>query len=199
VQVDRGFFTNVKELHTEGDVQADFSDLRKLHILTDKLLRLAHILRLNIRLGCQLKHGISGLRTSSSPALSTSFDETQARLDQYTYGQETSLTRIETLIARSAGIGQLVSIRLNLNYDVAEICSRAGPRYSRFPIKRSEQANKPGDAKIDRTEHQRKRTDETTHGTVYKGHSVYDDNRINLCDISARDLFSSKWLIEIYS
>ncbi|KAF1927264.1 uncharacterized protein M421DRAFT_65877 [Didymella exigua CBS 183.55] len=38
--VDRGFFTYVKELHTEGDVQADFSDLRKLHILTDKLLRL---------------------------------------------------------------------------------------------------------------------------------------------------------------
>ncbi|KAJ6198326.1 hypothetical protein J3E72DRAFT_318348, partial [Bipolaris maydis] len=59
--VDRGFFTNVKELHDEGDVQADFSDLRKLHILTDKLLRLAHILKMNIRLGRQLKGGISDL------------------------------------------------------------------------------------------------------------------------------------------
>ncbi|EMD91849.1 hypothetical protein COCHEDRAFT_1154873 [Bipolaris maydis C5] len=57
--VDRGFFTNVKELHDEGDVQADFSDLRKLHILTDKLLRLAHILKMNIRLGRQLKDASS--------------------------------------------------------------------------------------------------------------------------------------------
>ncbi|RII16556.1 hypothetical protein CUC08_Gglean002994 [Alternaria sp. MG1] len=106
--VDRGFFTNVKELHTEGDVQADFSDLRKLHILTDKLLRLAHILKLNIRLGCQLRSGIIDLKKISSPALQISFSEMQGRLDRYVYGQETSLARMETLITRSAGISQLV-------------------------------------------------------------------------------------------
>ena len=78
------------------------------------------MLRLNIRLGCQLKHGISELRTSSSPALSISFDGMQARLDQYMYGQETSLARIETLVARSAGIGQLVSIPPHPDYDFAE-------------------------------------------------------------------------------
>ncbi|KAJ6272007.1 hypothetical protein PSV08DRAFT_408869 [Bipolaris maydis] len=106
--VDRGFFTNVKELHDEGDVQADFSDLRKLHILTDKLLRLAHILKMNIRLGRQLKGGISDLKTMSSPSLQIGLGEMQARLDGYVYGQEMSLARIETLIARSGGIGQLV-------------------------------------------------------------------------------------------
>jgi hypothetical protein len=101
-------------------VQADFSDLRKLHILTDKLLRLAHMLKLNIRLGCQLRSGMLGLKTISSPALQISFDEMQARLDRYVYGQETSLARIETLIARSAGIGQLVSTCPHYDYDVAE-------------------------------------------------------------------------------
>ncbi|RYO26177.1 hypothetical protein AA0111_g8172 [Alternaria arborescens] len=106
--VDRGFFTNVKELHTEGDVQADFSDLRKLHILSDKLLRLAHILKLNIRLGCQLRSGVLDLKMISSPTLQTSFNEMQGILDKYVYEQETNLARIETLIARSAGIGQLV-------------------------------------------------------------------------------------------
>jgi hypothetical protein len=102
-------------------MQADFSDLRKLHILTDKLLRLAHILKLNIRLGCQLRSGMSGLKTMLSTALQISFDEMQARLDQYVYGQETSLARIETLIARSAGIGQLVSTSPHFDYDVAEV------------------------------------------------------------------------------
>ena len=104
-------------------MQADFLDLKKLHILTDKLLRLAHILRLNIRLGYHLTSGVSDLRAAASPALSTSFDEMQARLGRYVYGQETSLARIETLIARSAGIGQLVSADSHSGYDIAEYIS----------------------------------------------------------------------------
>jgi hypothetical protein len=148
-------------------VQADFSDLRKLHILTDKLLRLAHILKLNIRLGCQLRSGVLDLKMISSPALQISFNEMQGRLDRYVYEQETSLARIETLIARSAGIGQLVSACLHLNYDIAEL-PHTGSRYTRFQIERSEQAYQPRDAAIDRTGHQRERPDETPHRTVYK-------------------------------
>jgi hypothetical protein len=64
---------------------------------------------------------MSGLKTFSSPALQISFDEMQARLDRYVYGQETSLARIETLIARSAGIGQLVRTYPHFDQDIAEI------------------------------------------------------------------------------
>ena len=120
-------------------MQADFSDLRKLHILTDKLLRLAHILKLNIRLGCQLKSGILDLKIFSSPDLQISSNEMHGRLDRYVYGQETSLARIETLIARSAGIGQLVSTFRYFDYDIAEF-PRTGWRYTGLQIERSEQA-----------------------------------------------------------
>ena len=102
-------------------MQADFSDLRKLHILTDKLLRLAHILKMNIRLGCHLRGRMLDLKNISSRGLQVSFDQLQADLDRFVYGQETSLARIETLAARSAGIGQLVSISLQLGYNNAEV------------------------------------------------------------------------------
>lgn len=105
---DKGFFTNIKGPQLEGDVVADFSDLRKLHILTDKLRRLVHILKLNIRIGCQLKREMSRINTASLPALHTSFDGIQVKLDKFLLGQETSVDRVETLIARSSGIGQLV-------------------------------------------------------------------------------------------
>lgn len=148
-------------------MQADFSDLRKLHILSDKLLRLAHILKLNIRLGCQLRSGVLDLKMISSPTLQTSFNEMQGILDKYVYEQETNLARIETLIARSAGIGQLVSACMRLDCDIAEL-PHTGSRYTGFQIERSEQAHQPRDATIDRTGNQRERPDETTHGTVYK-------------------------------
>jgi hypothetical protein len=148
-------------------VQADFSDLRKLHILTDKLLRLAHILKLNIRLGCQLRSWVLDLKIISSLALQISFNEMQGRLDRYVYEQETSLARIETLIARATGIGQLVSACVHLDYDSAKL-PHIGSRYTGFQIKRSEQAHQPRDATIDRTGHQRECADETTHRTVYK-------------------------------
>jgi hypothetical protein len=95
-------------------VVADFSDLRKLHILTDKLRKLVHILKMNMRIGSQLKTEMSRISTASSPSLHTSFASIQVKLDKFLLGQGTSVDRIETLIARSSGIGQLVSLELTL-------------------------------------------------------------------------------------
>ncbi|KAF1927262.1 uncharacterized protein M421DRAFT_186026 [Didymella exigua CBS 183.55] len=136
------------------------------------------------------------LKMISSSALQISFNEMQGRLDRYVYGQETSLARIETLVARSAGIGQLVSTCLHFDYDIADI-SHTGSRYTRLQIERSEQAYQLRDAKIDGTGDQRERTDKTTHGTIYKGYPVYDDNRLDLCYILTCDLSSSKSLLLI--
>lgn len=136
------------------------------------------------------------LKKISSPGLQISFNEMQGRLDRYVYGQETSLARIETLVARSAGISQLVSTCLHFDYDIVDI-SHTGSRYTRFQIERSEQAYQLRDAKIDRTGHQREQIDETTYRTIYKGYSVYDDNRLDLCYILTCDLSSSKSLLLI--
>ncbi|OCK75784.1 hypothetical protein K432DRAFT_307764 [Lepidopterella palustris CBS 459.81] len=53
--LERGFYTKVIRPTAEGDIEADFSDIRMLQLLTDKLRRLCHILQLNIDLGVQLK------------------------------------------------------------------------------------------------------------------------------------------------
>jgi hypothetical protein len=107
--VDKSFFTNVRGPQFEGDVIADFSDLRRLQILTDKLRKLVQILRLNIRIGRQLAKEMSRINIVSSPTSQTGFDRIQLKLELFLLGQETSVDRVETLIARSSGIGQLVS------------------------------------------------------------------------------------------
>lgn len=98
----------------EGDLIADFADLRKLHILTDKLQRLAHILKLNIRLGTNLKREMARIDASSPSACNVSFERVQAQLNDFLLGQEISKDRVETLIARSGKISQLVSLSLKL-------------------------------------------------------------------------------------
>jgi hypothetical protein len=113
-------------------VVADFSDLRKLHILTDKLRRLVHILKLNIRIGCQLGKEMSRISTASLPALHINFAGIQMKLDRFLLGQETSVSRIETLIARSSGIGQLVSLYLPLEYLNSEKITRRCRVYKIF-------------------------------------------------------------------
>jgi hypothetical protein len=130
-KVDTGFFTNVKGPQFEGDLAADFSDLRKLHILTDKLQRLIHVLRINIRVGRQLAKEMTRIRAVSSESLYSHFDAIQVKLDSFLFGQETSVQRIETLIARSSGLGQLVSILLIHQNPDSDIDT---PRYKAYRI-----------------------------------------------------------------
>ncbi|RFU31765.1 hypothetical protein B7463_g4560, partial [Scytalidium lignicola] len=106
--VDRGFYTNIKGPQFEGDLEADYSDFRKLQILTDKLQRLSQILSLNIRLGHQMKDFTEKNRRCRSVALRVEIDSIPSTLDKFLYEQTTSLDRIKTLITRSAGINQLV-------------------------------------------------------------------------------------------
>lgn len=88
---------------------ADYSDVRKLQILTDKLRRLGQLVTLNLRLGQEMKSSMDSIERRSTPISGADTGGSQARLDRFLYGQRTSLDRIETLIARSTGIGQLVS------------------------------------------------------------------------------------------
>ena len=93
----------------EGDVEADYSDIRKLQILTDKLQRLRQILSLNLRLCHQMKDSMEKIRRDASVTMLVGTDGVQTKLNKFLYDQQTSLDRIQTLISRSTGIGQLVS------------------------------------------------------------------------------------------
>jgi hypothetical protein len=97
----------------EGDIEADFSDIRKLQILTDKLRKLVQILQLNIDLAAQFKKAFVRIRSISNPELLASFDEVDCRMDQFSFQQDTSSNRIKGLIARSDGISSLVRIEHN--------------------------------------------------------------------------------------
>lgn len=77
--------------------------------MMDKLRRLLHILKLNIRIGCQLRKDMSRIKRASSSATQSIFEKTEANLDSYLLGQETSRDRVETLIARGSEICHLVS------------------------------------------------------------------------------------------
>ncbi|PVH75485.1 hypothetical protein DL98DRAFT_536503 [Cadophora sp. DSE1049] len=112
--VDRGFYANVKGPQFEGDVEAHYLDIRNLQILTDKLQRLRQILSLNIRLCNQMKDSMASTRMGSPEDLSIRVDRTQAKLDKFLYDQQTSLDRIQTLVLRSTGIGQLVMSLLEI-------------------------------------------------------------------------------------
>ncbi len=98
----------------EGDVEAHYSDIRKLQILVDKLQRLRQILNLNIRLCHQMKESMEYIHRSPSMTLLIGINKAQTKLNKFLYDQQTSLDRIQTLITRSNGIGQLVS--LNARY-----------------------------------------------------------------------------------
>lgn len=124
----------------EGDLIADFSDLRKLQILTDKLRRLVHILKLNIRLGNLLKRDMVRIKTSSSSDLRTNCDAIQRNLDQYVLDQETHFDRLETLIARSSGIIQLVS-SLSVLQKLCLMTLRTGTKYTGHSISGSKPTN----------------------------------------------------------
>jgi hypothetical protein len=101
----------------KGDVAADFSDIRRLQVLTDKLQRLIHILRLNRRLGIKLKEAVVGMLSNTGQATQTTSQHLHSNLDKFIFQQETSLERLETLVARSAGIGRLVGYYTPSAYD----------------------------------------------------------------------------------
>ncbi|KAM3069736.1 hypothetical protein ACMFMG_010446 [Clarireedia jacksonii] len=112
--VDRGFYTNIKGPQFEGDLEADYSDIRKLQILTDKLRRLRHILGLNIRLGRQMKHSLEQLQRQKPASLLICSLHISNKLEEFIYDQQTSSDRISNLLERSTGIGQLVQSILEI-------------------------------------------------------------------------------------
>jgi hypothetical protein len=112
----------------EGDIEADFSDIRKLQILTDKLRKLVQILQLNIDLAAQLKKAFVRIRNISNPELSAVFDEFDCKMDQFAFQQDTANNRIKGLIARADGISSLVRNHHNQKLFNAE----SPPRYKTF-------------------------------------------------------------------
>lgn len=107
--MDRGFFTNINISQLEGDFDVEFSDIRKLQVLTDKIRRLLQILRLNISVAEQMKCSIRRLRKYSPPDLSAAFDDSESTIEMFIFEHHTHNNRLQSVIDRAQGISGLVS------------------------------------------------------------------------------------------
>lgn len=107
---ERGFLTNIKGPTGEGDIETDFSDIRNLQMLADKLHQLCHILGLNVQVGVHLKECIHRIRQRTKPdsSLATSFDMFDSQVELFLFQQRTHSARITCLISRAHGVSSLV-------------------------------------------------------------------------------------------
>ncbi|XHF98272.1 hypothetical protein AWENTII_001832 [Aspergillus wentii] len=105
--VDRGFYTNINGPQLEGDFEVDFSDIRKLQILTDKIRRLLQILQLNITLAEQMKCSMQRIRKYSPPNLSVAFDNVESSIEMSILQHRTYNSRLQSLVDRAQGISGL--------------------------------------------------------------------------------------------
>ncbi|KAI9931544.1 hypothetical protein MW887_010121 [Aspergillus wentii] len=112
--VDRGFYTNINGPQLEGDFEVDFSDIRKLQILTDKIRRLLQILQLNITLAEQMKCSMQRIRKYSPPNLSVAFDNVESSIEMSILQHRTYNSRLQSLVDRAQGISGLIQSILEI-------------------------------------------------------------------------------------
>ena len=114
--VDRGFYTNIRGPSHDGDIDADFSDIRKLQILTDKLRRLSHVLHMNTEVGLAIRDFARRLQASWG-ALSqdeiAKFEEFDSGIEMFLFQHRTHKSRIDSILGRADGISTLVRTILN--------------------------------------------------------------------------------------
>lgn len=115
--VDRGFYTNIRGPSHDGDIDADFSDIRKLQILTDKLRRLSHVLRMNTEIGLAIQDFARRLRAAWGGSVSgeegARFDDFDVVIEQFLFQHRTHKGRIDSVLERADGISSLVRTILN--------------------------------------------------------------------------------------
>ncbi|KAI9800578.1 MAG: hypothetical protein M1833_003236 [Piccolia ochrophora] len=109
--IDRSFFTKVKGPTTQGGIDVDFNDIRKLQILTDKLCRIAHILSLNINAGHQIQRLVQQLRNAWQPLdtpMTWALNDFEAKAGESIFCNQTHKARVDSMLRRSEGISSLV-------------------------------------------------------------------------------------------
>ncbi|KAF3919190.1 hypothetical protein AA313_de0210253 [Arthrobotrys entomopaga] len=113
--IDRGFYSQAVEQPGIGSLQAETSDVRELHFLSDKLRRLVQLVELDIHLGEKLLRFIQRLsvawsRSGGIPNSDFSFrlNELVVGVDEYLLSLEVSKSRIVSLFDRVKEISTFV-------------------------------------------------------------------------------------------
>jgi hypothetical protein len=107
--MDRGFLTDLTHTTEEGRITAEFGDIRRLQILTDKLKRLTHIMQLNSSICRQLQafyKQISAVPTPEAMLVSCTHNTV---MENCVFELNTHTARVRTLVERAEGIGSMVT------------------------------------------------------------------------------------------
>lgn len=116
--MDRSFSSFIQQKSREGAITVDFADIRSLQILTDKLKRLLHLLRLNISLIEQLNAFFIRVKVCLPPDEDGISLPYEAMMQNYGFQIHTHIARLESLTDRAKGVGSLVSIVV----EAVELC-----------------------------------------------------------------------------
>lgn len=109
IKMDRGFFSNLKTQTRPGQIDTDFKDIRSLQIMTDKLKRLVHLLKLNKNLCRRVQGFFECVRSASPPSASRSIYQYEDVMENYFFQNETHTSQLESIMSRAEGVGSLVS------------------------------------------------------------------------------------------
>ncbi len=110
MKMDRGFSSNLQQSVRDGAITVDFSDIRSLQILTDKLKRLLHLLKLNRNLSKHLQAFFDHVKSLSSPQIAGSFRQYEIMMSIYDFKSETHISQLDSVISRAQGVASLVSL-----------------------------------------------------------------------------------------
>jgi hypothetical protein len=113
MKMDRGFFSTLQQPVRDGTITVDFGDIRSLQIMTDKLRRLIHLLKLNSNLCEHLKAFFNHVKSLSPPQMAASFCQYEIMIENYGFQNETHILRLESIVSRAQGVGSLVSLIIN--------------------------------------------------------------------------------------
>ncbi|KAF3311892.1 hypothetical protein TWF173_007977 [Orbilia oligospora] len=122
---DRGFYSQALSRPEVDSLQAEISDVRELHFLSDKLRRLVQILSLNIHLARQLAKFVERLEASWSSLKLTSSDTNLpmkslvAGINEQIFSLEVSKSRVDALLDRIKDISVLVRQVLDIRNEAS--------------------------------------------------------------------------------
>jgi hypothetical protein len=113
-QVTRGFYSDVKGPRFEGDFEVDYTDIRRLQLLVDKLEQLLQVLQRNMDVGGEFCCFLERAQRLSPARLSGTFDETASIVHSCLLQHRIHSSRVQSLLARARGCGILVRYPLLL-------------------------------------------------------------------------------------
>ncbi|KAI9893694.1 MAG: hypothetical protein M1814_005910 [Vezdaea aestivalis] len=115
--LDRSAFASLKGSSKEGALDVDLSEFRRLQIFTDKLLRISHLLNLNLSVGVRVSQFIQRLRSkrrNDGDPPNASIEDPDGQLGEFFFMNETHKARVDSMVTRGQGISSLMKSTLDL-------------------------------------------------------------------------------------